>query len=117
VIERLYLRNEWKFAGVLPQADRALAVAWWTLLLVRGLLPALFAIAMGGLVGAVERGGGLAAPLGVVGVVFVLLQVLSPMRTTPSAPISGAVPQRGCTTGSPSRASGRRAWVISRTRS
>src|SRR5207249_5539604 len=80
VIERLYLRNEWRFAGVLPQADRALAVAWWTLLLVRGLLPALFAIAMGGLVGAVERGGGLAAPLGVVGVVFILLQVLSPMH-------------------------------------
>src|SRR5213083_3089985 len=49
-------------------------------LLVRGLLPALFAIAMGGLVGAVERGGGLAAPLGVVGVVFILLQVLSPMH-------------------------------------
>jgi len=80
VIERLRARNEWKFAGVLPQADRALAVAWWTLLLVRGLLPALFAIAMGGLVGAVQRGGSLAAPLGVVGVVFVLLQVLSPMH-------------------------------------
>src|SRR5216110_2486299 len=80
VIERLRARNEWKFAGVLPQADRALAVTWWTLLLVRGLLPALFAIAMGGLVGAVQRGGGLAAPLGLVGVVFVLLQVLSPIH-------------------------------------
>src|SRR3989442_1537320 len=53
VIERLRARNEWKFAGVLLQADRALAVAWWTLLVLRGLLPALFAIAMGGLVGAV----------------------------------------------------------------
>src|SRR5216110_268215 len=80
VIERLRARNEWKFAGVLPQADRALAVTWWTLLLVRGLLPALFAIAMGGLVGAVQRGGELAAPLGLVGVVFVLLQVLSPIH-------------------------------------
>src|SRR2546422_8312688 len=49
---RLRARNEWKFAGVLLQADRALAVAWWTLLVLRGLLPALFAIAMGGLVGA-----------------------------------------------------------------
>src|SRR2546422_6126251 len=55
VIERLRARNEWKFAGVLLQADRALAVAWWTLLVLRGLLPALFAIAMGGLVGE-ERG-------------------------------------------------------------
>ena len=47
MIVRLRARNEWKFAGVLPQADRALAVAWWTLLLLRGSLPALFAIAMG----------------------------------------------------------------------
>ena len=78
MIERLRARNEWKFAGVLLQADRALAVAWWTLLVLRGLLPALFAIAMGGLVGAVQRGDALAAPLGSVGVVFVLLQVLSP---------------------------------------
>ena len=31
---RNYL-NEWKFAGVLPQADRALAAAWWTLRILR----------------------------------------------------------------------------------
>src|SRR5436190_11133434 len=79
VIERLRARNEWKFAGVLPQADRALALAWWTLLALRGLLPALFAIAMGRLVGAVQRGDALAA-LGLVGVVFVLLQVLPPLH-------------------------------------
>ena len=29
---RLRARNEWIFFGVLPQADRALAVAWWALL-------------------------------------------------------------------------------------
>src|SRR6266540_855853 len=80
MIERLRARDEWKFAGVLSQADRALAIVWWTLLVVRGLLPALFAVAMGGLVGAVQRGGDLAAPLGLVGVVFVLLQVLSPIH-------------------------------------
>ena len=80
MIERLRARNEWKFAGVLPQADRALAAAWWTLLVLRGLLPALFAIAMGSLVGAVQRGDDLAAPLALVGVVFVLLQVLSPIH-------------------------------------
>ena len=77
MIERLRARKEWTFAGVLPQADRALAVAWWTLLVLRGSLPALFAIAMGSLVGAVQRGDDLTAPLGLVGVVFVLLQVLS----------------------------------------
>jgi ATP-binding cassette, subfamily B, bacterial len=80
MIERIRARDEWKFAGALPQADRALTVAWWTLLILRGLLPALFAIAMGGLIGAVQRGGDLAPPLGLVGVVFVLLQVLSPIH-------------------------------------
>jgi len=80
MIEGLRASNEWKFVGVLPQADRLLTVAWWTLLVLRGLLPALFAIAMGSLVQAVQRGGDLGAPLGLVGVVFVLLQVLSPIH-------------------------------------
>jgi ABC-type multidrug transport system fused ATPase/permease subunit len=80
MIERLRARNEWKFAGVLPKADHPLAAAWWALLILRGVLPALFALAMGGLVGAVERGVNLAAPLALTGVVFVLLQVLSPIH-------------------------------------
>src|SRR5712692_2856402 len=80
MIKRLAARNEWKFFQVLPNADRPLALAWWFALLLRGLLPALFAIAMGALVGAVQRGDSLAAPLGMVGVVFVLLQVLSPLH-------------------------------------
>lgn len=65
---------------MLPRADRALATAWWVVLVLRGLLPAAFAIAMGALVGAVQRGGSLAIPLGTVGAVFVLLQVLSPLH-------------------------------------
>jgi ATP-binding cassette, subfamily B, bacterial len=80
VIKRLRQRNEWKFFTVLPKADRGLAVAWWVALLLRGVLPAVFAIAMGLLVGAVQRGGNLAGPLAFVGVVFVLLQVLSPIH-------------------------------------
>jgi ATP-binding cassette, subfamily B, bacterial len=80
VMTRLRERSEWKLVRVLPQADRPLAVAWWLLLVLRGLLPAGFAVAMGALVGAVQRGEDLAAPLGVVGVVFVLLQVLSPIH-------------------------------------
>jgi len=80
VIERLRARKEWKFLGVLARADRPLAIAWWFVLLLRGLLPALFAIAMGVLVGAVQRGDPLAIPLGLVGAVFVLLQVLSPLH-------------------------------------
>ena len=80
MIDRLRVRNEWKFAGVLCQADRSLSVAWWALLALRGVLPALFAIAMGRLVQAVQEGGDLATPLGLVGIVFVLLQVLSPIH-------------------------------------
>src|SRR5690606_14300282 len=71
--------------GVLPRADRVLAWAWWSVLVLRGLLPAVFAIAMGILVGAVERGDDLGGPLAIVGVIFVLLQVLSPIEQAISA--------------------------------
>jgi ABC-type multidrug transport system fused ATPase/permease subunit len=77
---RLRARNEWKFFAVLPKADRPLGVAWWIVLLLRGVLPAVFAIAMGLLVAAVQRGGGLAGPLAFAGIVFVLLQVLTPIH-------------------------------------
>ena len=85
MIERLTARDEWKFFGVLPLADRALASAWWTLLGLRGLLPALFAIAMGVLVGAAQRGDDLFVPLAWVGSVFVLLQVLAPLHDATGA--------------------------------
>lgn len=78
VIERLRARNEWTFAGVLPQAGPKLAVAWWILLGLRGLLPALFAIAMGSLVGAVQQRSDLTAPLAWVAALF--LQVLPPIH-------------------------------------
>ncbi|HXO21943.1 MAG TPA: ABC transporter ATP-binding protein, partial [Thermoanaerobaculia bacterium] len=80
MIEPLRARKGWQLGGVLLQADRALAVVWMSLLVLRGLLPAIFAIAMGALVGAVQRGGSLSAPLSVVGIVFVLLQVLAPVH-------------------------------------
>ena len=80
LIERLRGRPEWKFLAILPRANPFLAAVWWSLLVVRALLPALFAIAMGALVGAVEAGGDLARPLAGVGTVFVLLQVLPPLH-------------------------------------
>jgi ATP-binding cassette subfamily B protein len=79
-IDHLRARAEWKFFGVLLKAAPTLAIAWWLALVLRGVLPALFAIAMGVLVGAVQRGDPLAIPLVGVGVVFVLLQVLSPLH-------------------------------------
>ena len=80
MFDRLRERPEWKFFGVLPKADRPLAIAWWIVLLLRGVLPAAFAIAMGLLVGAVQRGDPLTAPLTFVGAVFILLQVLTPIH-------------------------------------
>jgi ABC-type multidrug transport system fused ATPase/permease subunit len=65
---------------VLPKADRILAVLWWIILVLRGVLPALFAIAMGVLVSAVQHGESLAGGLALVGVIFVLLQVLTPIH-------------------------------------
>ncbi len=79
-MSRLTDRKEWIFFAVLPRADRGLAIGWWATLLLRGSLPAAFAIAMGALVGAVQRGDPLAPPLVFAGVVFVLLQVLSPIH-------------------------------------
>jgi ABC-type multidrug transport system fused ATPase/permease subunit len=81
----LTTRKEWRFFAALIAADRALAVAWWTAVLVRGALPAVLAVAMGQLVGAVQRGDSLAAPLAGVGCVFILLQVLTPIHQAISA--------------------------------
>jgi ABC-type multidrug transport system fused ATPase/permease subunit len=78
-------RKEWKFFSVLPKAHPGLAAAWWTALLLRGILPAAFAIAMGVLVGAVQRGHPLAGPLAFAGSIFVLLQVLSPIHQAVSS--------------------------------
>src|SRR6476646_4885695 len=77
---RLRQRNEWRFFAVLPQADGPLALSWWVVLILRGIAPAVFAVAMGLLVGAVQRGDPLGLPLTFVGVVFVLLQVLTPIH-------------------------------------
>ena len=80
MLRRLTERKEWKLFAVLPKADPALAAAWWAALLLRGILPAVFAIAMGVLVGAVQHGQALALPLTLVGTTFVLLQVLTPVH-------------------------------------
>jgi ABC-type multidrug transport system fused ATPase/permease subunit len=84
VLQRLFQRQEWLFFAALPKADGTLALAWWAVVLLRGLLPAIFAVAMGALVAAVQQGDALAAPLAVTGIVFLLLQILSPIQTTVS---------------------------------
>jgi ATP-binding cassette subfamily B protein len=81
LLRRLRQRQEWTFFAELPKADGPLAFAWWTVLLLRGTLPPLFAVVMGVLVAAVERGDSLGGPLAITGLIFVLLQVLGPIHT------------------------------------
>jgi ABC-type multidrug transport system fused ATPase/permease subunit len=80
MIRRLRAGNQWKFFGILPQADRTLALAWWTVLVLRAALPALLAVAVGTLVGAVHRGDSLTGPLVLMAAVFIPLQVLTPIH-------------------------------------
>ncbi len=85
VLRRLRVRQELHLAAALSRADRPMATGWWSLLALRGLLPAGFSIATGVLVGAIQHRASLAVPLIVVGVLFVLLQVLGPLHTALSA--------------------------------
>jgi ATP-binding cassette, subfamily B, bacterial len=78
-------RAEWKFFAALPKADPPLAAWWWLVLVLRGVTPAMFAVAMGVLVGAVQGGAPLAGPLTLVAVIFVLMQVLGPIHQAVSA--------------------------------
>jgi ATP-binding cassette subfamily B protein len=91
MLRRIREQAVWKFFAVLPRADARLACAWWVVLLLRGALPAGFAIAMGSLVGAVQREESLTSPLSVVGFVFVLLQVLTPLHQAISANLGSRV--------------------------
>ena len=84
MLARLRARQEWTFFGALPKADRAMATLWWGVLLARGVLPAMFAVAMGVLIRAVQQGDSLAVPLSFVGITFVALQVLTPIHSAVS---------------------------------
>jgi len=73
-------RQECAFFGALRRAAPALTAAWWSVLVLRGLLPPALAIAIGQIVGAVEADRSLAGPLTLLGVLFVALQVLPPLH-------------------------------------
>jgi ATP-binding cassette subfamily B protein len=67
-------------ARALWRADRRLAAGWWGIVIGRGVLPAVLAVATGALVDAVQDGRSLAGPLTGVGVAFVAMQVLVPLQ-------------------------------------
>lgn len=70
----------WRCLGAMRAAAPGLTVLWWALVVLRGLLPAAFALAMGALVDRVHSGGSTAAPLVAVGVTFVAMQALGPVH-------------------------------------
>jgi ATP-binding cassette subfamily C protein len=72
------MKAERQLFGVLDRAAPALAVSWWALIVVRGLLPPAFALTMGVLVSAVQAGGPLGLPLATAGTLFLLLQTAGP---------------------------------------
>ncbi|HVE46980.1 MAG TPA: ABC transporter ATP-binding protein, partial [Acidimicrobiales bacterium] len=90
-MSRLRQRPEWKFFGVLPRADRRLAVAWWTVLVLRGVLPSAFAVFMGLLISGVQGGDSLTGPLVLMGLAFVMLQALAPVHQAISANLGSRV--------------------------
>jgi ABC-type transport system involved in cytochrome bd biosynthesis fused ATPase/permease subunit len=82
VIRRLTRSAEWRFLASLWHADRTLTAAWWALITLRAALPALFAIAMGMLVGAVQSGSDLGPRLALAGSTFIAMNVLVPVHGT-----------------------------------
>ena len=85
MIARLTARNEWKFFAVLPPSRSQTRHDMVGDPAVRGALPAVFAIAMGVVIRAIENDDDLAGPLTLMGVVFVALQVLAPIHQSISA--------------------------------
>jgi ATP-binding cassette subfamily B protein len=77
---QLRARPATRFFLTLTRSVPGFAAAWWLLLLVRALIPAGLAITTGLLVGRVQDGGPLTAPLVVFGVVFVASQVGPPLH-------------------------------------
>jgi ATP-binding cassette subfamily B protein len=69
----------WRFFAVMAGVRRPLAACWWSLIVLRGMVPALFSVAVGYTVSAVRSGRPLGEPLAMLGVTFVTMLVLTPL--------------------------------------
>ena len=107
-------RQEWRFFACLRQADRPLATVWWALVLLRSVLPPLFAVTMGFVIGAVESDGSLTGPLAAMGECSCCSR-WSRLSTRPWGRTSAIASPRGSTTTSPTPWSRRPASGTSRT--
>jgi DNA-directed RNA polymerase subunit beta' len=91
VLNRLRARQEWQFFGALPKADPVLATVWWALLILNGAMPALFAVAIGATVSAVQEARPVSVSLALTGVVFVLMLIMNPIQTAVSMNLGNKV--------------------------
>ena len=91
VLKRLRARQEWQFFAVLPKADPVLATIWWALLILNGAMPAVFAVAIGATVNAVQLASPVGGPLAVTGLVFVLMLIVNPIQTAVSMNLGNKV--------------------------
>ena len=91
VLNRLRARQEWQFFGALPKADPVLATVWWALLILNGAMPAVFAVAIGATVSAVQQARSVAVSLALTGVVFVLMLIMNPIQTAVSMNLGNKV--------------------------
>jgi ABC-type multidrug transport system fused ATPase/permease subunit len=80
VYGRLKQRQEWAFFAALTKADRQLGLTWWVVLVLRGLLPAAFAITTGAVIGALQHHHSATVPVVVAGVTFLVLQAITPVH-------------------------------------
>jgi ATP-binding cassette subfamily B protein len=99
IVRRFRASAEWQLFGAFFSAAPRLAGTWWALVVLRGLLPAAFVVAMGVLVAAVQHGHALAIPLTFIGVVFIALQATGPVHDAVSSNLAPR-PRPGCTTNS-----------------
>jgi ATP-binding cassette, subfamily B, bacterial len=89
MIDRLRDRQEWQFFRALRRAAPGYAFGWWTLIVLRGTLPAVTSIAFGWLVSALTRDVSLVGPLVMVGASFALLLISQPLHQLVSANLGG----------------------------
>ncbi|MCB0998542.1 MAG: ABC transporter ATP-binding protein [Acidimicrobiales bacterium] len=85
MVERLRSRQEWRFFTALHRAAPARNLAWWVLVVTRGIVPAVVSVGFGWLVASIEDGDPLAGPLALTGTMFTLSMVLHPLHQLVSA--------------------------------
>ena len=82
---------EAQFFAELFRANRPLAVSWYGLILLRGLIPAAIAVSVGLLIARVQEDAPIGGTLAVVAVLFVVSQILPPLHAQISASLGSQI--------------------------